>query len=178
MEVTSAAAHRDLGWLLMATAHGDDRAATAFVAATRPSIERVCRAFGPGLDIDDLVSECYLRALRSAASFDGVSSPMAWLVTIARRVCVDEIRRVVRRRRLRGALPLSQRTSSGATAELEQLIDGLAPERREAFLLTAVAGFAYDEAAELLDCPIGTIRSRVARARADLATACSAADAV
>jgi RNA polymerase sigma-70 factor (ECF subfamily) len=178
VEVTSAPTHRDVEWLLLATAQGDDRAAAAFVAATRSTIERVCRVFGSGLDIDDLVSESYLRALRSAASFDGVSSPMAWLVTIARRVCVDEVRRVARRRRLWVALTAAPHVSSGATAELEQLIDSLAPERREAFLLTAVAGFSYDEAAELLGCPIGTIRSRVARARADLAGEFHAAEAM
>ena len=48
------------------------------------------------------------------------------------------------------------------------LLDGLAPDRREAFVLTQLAGLSYDEAAQVAGCPIGTIRSRVARARADL----------
>ena len=51
------------------------------------------------------------------------------------------------------------------------------PDWREAFLLTQVAGMSYEEAALVLDCPIGTIRSRVARARGDLADAVSAAEA-
>jgi RNA polymerase sigma-70 factor (ECF subfamily) len=176
--MTSVGEPQDLAWLLQATGHGDDRAATAFVAATRPTVERVCRVFGSGLDVDDLVSETYLRALRSAASFDGVSSPVAWLVTIARRACVDELRRVGRRKRLRGALSASPPVAPAPGWELERLIDNLAADRREAFLLTAVAGFSYEDASELLGCPIGTVRSRVARARADLAAEFRAAEAV
>jgi RNA polymerase sigma-70 factor, ECF subfamily len=45
------------------------------------------------------------------------------------------------------------------------------PERREAFVLTQVAGLSYAEAAEICGCPVGTIRSRVARAREDLVVA-------
>ena len=59
----------------------------------------------------------------------------------------------------------------------EELLDTLDPDRRDAFVLTQVVGMSYDEAAEVLDCPIGTIRSRVARARADLLAAHQATDA-
>jgi RNA polymerase sigma-70 factor (ECF subfamily) len=51
------------------------------------------------------------------------------------------------------------------------LIAGLEPERREAFVLTQVVGLSYAEAADVCSCPVGTIRSRVARARADLVDA-------
>jgi len=51
------------------------------------------------------------------------------------------------------------------------LIAGLEPERREAFVLTQIIGLSYAEAADVCDCPLGTIRSRVARARADLVAA-------
>jgi DNA-directed RNA polymerase specialized sigma24 family protein len=48
------------------------------------------------------------------------------------------------------------------------LLDRLDPERRSAFVLTALVGLSYAEAAQVCECPVGTIRSRVARARADL----------
>lgn len=48
------------------------------------------------------------------------------------------------------------------------MVSVLSPERRHAFVLTQVLRLPYDEAAEILECPIGTIRSRVARAREDL----------
>ncbi len=51
---------------------------------------------------------------------------------------------------------------------LLELMDGLPQERREAFVLTQLLGLPYAEAAALSDCPVGTVRSRVARARATL----------
>ncbi|MEU4634049.1 sigma factor-like helix-turn-helix DNA-binding protein, partial [Micromonospora chalcea] len=56
---------------------------------------------------------------------------------------------------------------------LRGLIAALAPDRREAFVATQVLGLSYAEAAEVCGCPVGTIRSRVARAREDLAAAWS-----
>ena len=61
---------------------------------------------------------------------------------------------------------------------LHQFVDGLTDDRREAFVLTQVVGLSYEEAAEVVGCPIGTIRSRVARARIDLLDALREADAV
>lgn len=52
--------------------------------------------------------------------------------------------------------------------EIRMLLDGVDPDRREALLLTQVLGLSYAEAAEICGCPVGTIRSRVARARDDL----------
>jgi RNA polymerase sigma-70 factor (ECF subfamily) len=52
--------------------------------------------------------------------------------------------------------------------DLEAVLGDLDPDRREAFVLTQVLGLGYAEAAEVVGCPIGTIRSRVARARDDL----------
>ena len=65
----------------------------------------------------------------------------------------------------------------GARNPTWDLLEGIDPDRREAFVLTQVAGLTYDEAALVLDCPIGTIRSRVARARNDLVNEVSAAEA-
>jgi RNA polymerase sigma-70 factor (ECF subfamily) len=61
---------------------------------------------------------------------------------------------------------------------LHQFVDRLTDDRREAFVLTQVVGLSYEEAAEVVGCPIGTIRSRVARARIDLLDALREADAV
>lgn len=54
---------------------------------------------------------------------------------------------------------------------MADLVDSLDPDRRSAFVLTQVIGLSYEEAAAVVGCPIGTIRSRVARARADLVEA-------
>ena len=62
--------------------------------------------------------------------------------------------------------------------EIRILLDGLDPERREALVLTQVLGLSYAEAAEVCGCPIGTIRSRVARDRDRLVRAANEEDSV
>jgi RNA polymerase sigma-70 factor (ECF subfamily) len=57
---------------------------------------------------------------------------------------------------------------TGDVSELSSLIEQLDADRRDAFIATQILGLPYAEAAAVLDCPIGTVRSRVARARADL----------
>lgn len=69
-------------------------------------------------------------------------------------------------------------TMTPATPELNELVAALDPDRRVAFVLTQVLGLSYHEAAAACDCPIGTIRSRVARARQDLMSAVRHAQAL
>ena len=98
----------------------------------------------------------------------------AWLLSIARRVCADDVRRRTRARRL--ADRLDRFAGDGVALDhesVDHLLDALEPDRRDAFVLTQVVGLSYEEAAEVMDCPIGTVRSRVARARADLAASVS-----
>jgi RNA polymerase sigma-70 factor (ECF subfamily) len=84
---------------------------------------------------------------------------------------VDAIRRRgrirIRDERLR-VLAADVPASIGQAAELDEALAGLDPDRRTAFVLTQLLGYSYAEAAEVCACPVGTIRSRVARARADL----------
>lgn len=127
---------------------------------------------------DDLVQDTYLRAFRSLGTYRGEAPITTWLLSIARRVCADHVRSRMRQRRVAGALAdtADQWVPPPGNPTLE-LLDAIDPDRREAFVLTQVAGLSYDEAALVLDCPVGTIRSRVSRARADLLTEVTAADA-
>lgn len=161
----------DLDRLVQAARHGDDVATAELVRATQPIVWRMCRAMGSGFETDDLVQEVYLRALRNLASYAGNGGFVAWVLTIARRVCADEVRRAQRHRRLVERIGVwgAPTTEAGPSHDhLDALVAGLEPARREAFVLTQVVGLSYVEAATVLDCPIGTIRSRVARARAEL----------
>jgi len=99
-----------------------------------------------------------------------------WLLSITRRVCADSIRSSVRRRNLLARLPYPAAGEPAATgrSELDALVGALDHDRRAAFVLTQVLGLSYQEAADVCECPVGTIRSRVARARDDLTTAMSA----
>ena len=156
--------------LAVAARDGDQQALEAFVRETQADVWRVCRYLGDSWNADDLAQETYARALRSLHRFRQDGSARAWLLTIARRTCADATRRAVRRRRLleRERADASDLISDGHWVEVESVLAGIAPERREAFLLTQLVGLPYDGAAEVAGCPVGTIRSRVARAREDL----------
>jgi RNA polymerase sigma-70 factor (ECF subfamily) len=168
-----------LNALVGAAREGDNVAVRELVRRTQPSIWRLCNVLGSAGEEDDLVQETYLRAFRSLSSFRGESPINAWLLSIARHVCADHVRSRVRQRRVLGAL--SQANEDEWTPApgnpTYALLEGIDPDRREAFVLTQVLGLSYDEAAIVLDCPIGTIRSRVARARAELADEVQAAEA-
>ena len=66
------------------------------------------------------------------------------------------------------------RDRDGPGIRVEETLNLLEPDRREALVLTRLLGFSYQEAAEIVGCPVGTIRSRVARARTDLVAALAA----
>jgi RNA polymerase sigma-70 factor, ECF subfamily len=159
-------------------AGGDPLAAAAFVRATQSDVWRLCAALGDRDTADDLTQETYLRAFGSLHRFENRSSVRTWLLSIARRVCADAVRSRRRRRvtLLRDDADLETlasrgRPASDAVAEGAAVADLLArldPARREAFVLTQLLGLPYAEAAEVVGCPVGTIRSRVARARGDL----------
>lgn len=133
----------------------------------------LCRHLGDQQSAEDLTQETFLRAYKSLPRYRGDASPRTWVFSIARRVCADHVQRVQRDRALikRVQLDAAAPTSSGDNASevaLWDLVDGLEPDRRAAFVLTQVFGLPYAEAAEVCDCPVGTIRSRVARSRTDL----------
>lgn len=164
----------DLTRLALAAGSGDRVAVTAFVRRTQPEVWRVCARLGDRADADDLTQEVYLRALPALARFRGDSSARTWLLQIARHVCADHVRRSTRRRALlerltqRGEGAESLEAPRTGEVDLDDAVAALDPDRRAAFVLTQVTGLSYAEAAEVCDVPVGTIRSRVARARADL----------
>ncbi|KAB1911673.1 sigma-70 family RNA polymerase sigma factor [Micromonospora sp. AMSO31t] len=162
-------------WAL-AGGRGDRDAAGAFVRATQQQVRRFLAALASPGEADDLAQETYLRAMRSLPSFAGRSSARTWLLAIARRVAVDNVRAATSRPR---TVPLSDsddltdahRSGFERQGALEQVIAALPADRREAFVATQLLGLSYAEAAVVCGCPVGTIRSRVARAREDLVAA-------
>ena len=158
---------------LQAAAAGDRVALHAFVRASQADVWRFCAHLVDRDSADDLAQQTYVRALGAASRFRAESSARTWLLAIARRTCADEIRRRQRRRprELLTDAPGERPTAdpTGAT-DLQVLVDALEPDRRAAFVLTQQIGLSYHEAAEALEVPIGTVRSRVARAREDLVT--------
>ena len=164
--------------LALAASRGDRAALSEFIRRTQSDVWRfISRLSQPSL-ADDLTQETYLRVLSALPAFEGRSSARAWLLAIARRVVVDRIRHDGARPRLAGGEDWLDVTDSlrvsvhpSSALEVEQLLSVLDSDRRDALVLTQLLGFSYAEAAEVCDCAVGTIRSRVARARADLVAA-------
>ncbi|MFC7530893.1 sigma-70 family RNA polymerase sigma factor [Actinoplanes sp. GCM10030250] len=163
-----------------AAARGDTTAITELIGATQRDVMRFLGSLAPSADVEDLAQETFLRVVRALPTFAGRSTVRTWLFAIARRVAADHARFSARRPRTAAlhnwqAVAESVVPSHGPRFEEQQaltdLVRGLSHERREAFVLTQIAGLSYLEAAEVLGCPIGTVRSRVARARNDLITA-------
>lgn len=163
---------------VLAAIEGDDAALAHLVRATQPAVWRLCAALGSQGTTEDLVQETYLRALPALRRFRGEVPVQAWLLAIARHVCADDVRRRRRARRLGARLDgLATEAASPEPESIGDLLDDLQPDRREAFVLTQVLGLAYHEAADVMGCPVGTVRSRVARARRDLAVVVIEAEA-
>ncbi|MER7780052.1 sigma-70 family RNA polymerase sigma factor [Streptomyces sp. NPDC096191] len=164
-------------WALAAQG-GDPDAADHFVRALHGDVLRfVTYLSGDPQTAHDLTQDTFVRALGSLHRFEGRSSARTWLMSIARRVVVDSLRRAAVRPRIADAVdwraaqeraqPRGLPGFDDGVAVLE-LLEALPDERREAFLLTQVVGLSYEEAAGFVGCPVGTVRSRVSRARVTL----------
>jgi RNA polymerase sigma factor (sigma-70 family) len=137
------------------------------------------RAFARGLcgrpDLaDDLVQETLLKAWAAQERFEPGTSMRAWTFVILRNAYLTDMRR----NRFRGdydeavaeriLVALAAQEGPMHLSDMHRALLTLPPERREALLLVGAGGFSYEEAAKICGCAVGTIKSRVGRARAAL----------
>lgn len=162
----------------VAAAAGDERALEFFIRSTQSDVWRFIIHLGHGRTADDLTQETFLRAITSLPRFNARSTARTWLLSIARRVCADEVRRNMARPRIAAGVDWIDAADAARPSapwedivEANLLLDELPTERREALVLTQLLGLSYQEAAEVTGCPIGTVRSRVARGREALVEA-------
>lgn len=124
---------------------------------------------------DDLVQDTMLRAWKARDSYTANTSFRAWSFTILRNVFYSEKRRSWRSTELapeiaERTLVASDNPSKGRElVELRNALDHLPDDQREAIILVGAGGMAYEEAAQIVGCAVGTIKSRVSRARKALA---------
>lgn len=167
---------------------GDRAALSEFIEATHDDVWRLLAHLADTDRADDLTQETYLRVLGALPRFAARSSARTWILSLARRVWVDSVRHDMARPRksveewedAADQTPSHDTAGDQTWAELvdaRALLDNLSPARREALTLTQVLGYSYAEAADICGVRVGTIRSRVARARADLLEAQQAAGA-
>jgi RNA polymerase sigma-70 factor (ECF subfamily) len=136
-----------------------------------------------GSDADDLVQDTLIKAWTNREKFEPGTNLRAWLFTILRNTYYTHVLR--RRREVRDETgEYAETLRSPATQDwsvamrsLQLALQKLPAEHREALILVGAAGLSYEEAAEICGCALGTIKSRVNRARARLLKIMDAADA-
>jgi RNA polymerase sigma-70 factor, ECF subfamily len=145
------------------------------VLAAVPSLRAFAISLCGNVDrADDLVQETLLRALANINSFQPGTNMSAWLFTILRNHFRSEYRK--RRREVEDgdgsyAETLKSHPEQYGRVEFEEFRTALAklpPDQREALVLVGASGFSYEEAANICECAVGTIKSRVNRARTRL----------
>ena len=147
----------------------------AMLAAV-PSLRAFAISLSGNMDrADDLVQETLLRAMANIQSFQPGTNLSAWLFTILRNLFRSEYRK--RRREVEDpdgsyAETLRSHPEQHGRVEFEEFRVALAKlpaDQREALVLVGASGFSYEEAAAICECAVGTIKSRVNRARTRLA---------
>lgn len=147
------------------------------IEAAVPALRRYARALTRNADAaDDLVQDCLERAIAKRGLFRPKGPVRAWLFTILVNLHRNQLRGARRRGEImtldtipEPAVPPAQ-PGHLALAELDRAIGTLPLDQKEALLLVTLEGLSYAEAASILDIPLGTLMSRLGRARATLKT--------
>lgn len=137
----------------------------------------VVRLDGPGCDVEDLVHDVFVVAIKKGASFEGRSQPRTWLYGIAIKVVAGARRKAKLRRflgleRVREAAdeqtPARLFEDREASVALYRALDGIAEKKRTVFVLYEIEGLTGEEIAQLCDCPVKTVWTRLHHARREL----------
>ncbi len=165
--------------LLPAARAGDQAALDALLRRHQDQLYAVCRRVtGDPTDALDALQEAMILIVRGLPRFDGRSKVSTWMHRVATNACLDELRR--RRRRPADPLPDHEvARDDGAPGLAETVTDrtaidtalaALPEDFRAPLVLRDLLGHDYATIADLLDIPPGTVRSRISRGRAALAT--------
>ena len=141
-----------------------------------PRLRRYARTLTKDVSrADDLVQSCLVRALAKEHLWEPGTDLRAWLFTILHNQHVNDVRRLVREGIVVSIDDVTSRLSASPTVEasldlsdVEQAIASLPRDQREVILLAGREGMRYEEMAEALGVPVGTVRSRLSRARSRL----------
>ncbi|MEE2878435.1 MAG: sigma-70 family RNA polymerase sigma factor [Pseudomonadota bacterium] len=154
----------------------DDQAFKAELADLIPHLRAFARSLcGNATAADDLAQEAMLKAWKARESYQAGTNLKAWAFTILRNLFYSEKRRSWRRQQLdpevaEATLVASDNTSSALDLlALRNALNFLPEDQREALVLVGAGGLSYEETAEICGCAVGTIKSRVSRARKALA---------
>jgi RNA polymerase sigma-70 factor (ECF subfamily) len=164
--------------LVEALRSGDQQAPRLLIERYQGVVYGLCyRMLNHQQDAEDVVQETFIRALRSIAGFDSARPLVPWLLEIAANRCRTALGRRTRKPMLalaEAAEDLADPRSGRAdpddlAGELERALDGLRPDYRLVFVLFHSQHLSYDEIAMVVSRPIGTVKTWLHRARAQLA---------
>lgn len=162
-----------------------DGAVQSILAGQIPYLRRYARGLTHNVaDADDLVQGCLVRAVANLHRFQRDTNVRAWLLTILHNLFIDGVRK---KRRMReafeaanvahgGLLQLPNQVHRIQLTELETALSRLPPEQKSTLLLIALEDRTYEEAAAITGVPVGTVRSRLSRARRSLLVAIDGLD--
>ncbi|MBU1326048.1 MAG: sigma-70 family RNA polymerase sigma factor [Alphaproteobacteria bacterium] len=153
----------------------DDEAFKKQLVTLIPHLRAFARTLtGDATAADDLAQDALMKAWDARASYQMGTNMKAWTFMILRNQFYSEKRRSWRQSQLdqeaaeRTLVAVDDPEAPVALDELRQALDTLPAEQREALILVGAGGFAYEEAAEICQCAVGTVKSRVSRARRSL----------
>jgi RNA polymerase sigma-70 factor (ECF subfamily) len=173
--------------LIQRAQHGDMKAAEALFRRYHPPINQLVHRMLRGApETEDLVQEVFLKAFRAIAGFKGNSSFKTWLYQIATNTCLNYLAKAERRYQhdsldmpvgeesdmtlgdrlaAPGATPEEAASASEVYKRVEEAVGKLSPEFRSVIVLRDIQDLSYEEVAETLGINLGTVKSRLARAR-------------
>lgn len=180
----------DLGELIDACRRGDALAWETLVRRFQARIYGLARHYvRDPEEARDLAQEIFVRIYRKLDGFQGGDAFVPWMLRVARNCCIDRIRRLEARPPAHdvpadeardlvagGPSPEAEGAASERRRMLERGLDALAHDHREVLILKEIEGLKVEEISAMLGVPSGTIKSRAARARAELARVIVALD--
>ncbi|WP_066634489.1 RNA polymerase sigma factor [Desulfolucanica intricata] len=169
--------------LIEKSKQGDLDAFEQLVRRYENKIYNICYRFmGNHADASDLAQETFIRLYKALPKFRGESGFMTWLYRICGNVCRDELRRQQRRQKVfldessngpvlsasirsQDLLPEEMLERQELKLMIQSCMNSLSEDHRLILILREIQGLSYEELAEVLDCTLGTVKSRLSRAR-------------
>lgn len=154
--------------LMLEAGRGSEAAFTALVCRHQNALLNFFARMGASSDGEDLVQETFVRLFRYREKYKPASRFTAFLYHLARQVWADRGRRIVRFERLTKAFQNEAQVAGalapqprGDAVDVETALDRLSPKLREVIVLNVYQGLRYQEVADILEIPLGTVKSRI-----------------